>query len=184
MAVHPDLRLAEREELTRGECDLLLHEVHPRGHLRDGVLDLDPGVHLDEVRLVLAIDEKLEGPDVAVARANGRVDSELRDFLSQALADRGRWRLFDHLLVATLDRALALAEADAPPRLVDRDLCFDVPHAFETSLDVDAGVAEGRPRLARGLRPEALELGRRGRLAHPAPAAAGLRLQHHRITDG
>src|SRR5207244_934956 len=86
--------------------------------------------------------------------------------------------------VAPLDRALALAEADARAVLVDGDLRLDVAHAFETALDVDALVAERCLRLAARLLPEPGQLrGRRG-LAHAAAATPGLRLEHHRIADG
>src|SRR5439155_11348385 len=91
--------------------------------------------------------------------------------------------LLDHLLIAPLDRAFTLAETDAPARVVHRDLRLDVAHPLEAALDVDAIVAKGRLRFARRLRPQALQLARRDRLAHAATAAAGLRLQHHRIAD-
>ena len=147
------------------------------------MLDLDARVHLDEVRLVLRVNEKLERADVAVAEAHRRVDGEARDLLAQALADRRGGRLLDHLLVPALDGALALAEADPPPRRVDRDLGLHVTHALEAPLDVEAVVPERRLRLRGRLWPEALQLARRGRLAHAPSAAAGLGLEHHRVPD-
>ena len=59
---------------------LLLHDVDARRHLRDGVLDLQPGVHLDEVECAV-LDEKLEGADAAVA--------DLPAGFGAALADLG-----------------------------------------------------------------------------------------------
>ena len=147
------------------------------------MLDLNARVDFDEVRLVLRVDEKLERADVPVTRAHGGIDGELGNVLAKALADRRGRRLLDHLLIPSLDRALALAEADASARFVYRDLRLDVAHALEASLHVDAVVAKRCARLTRGLRPETLELGRRDRLAHAAPAAAGLGFQHDRIPD-
>src|SRR5207302_8150056 len=111
------------------------------------------------------------------------VDRATGDLLTQLLADRRRRRFLDELLIAPLDRALALAEADARAVLVDRDLGLDVTHALETALEVYALITERRLRLAARLLPEALQLAGGGGLAHAAPAAAGLRLQHHRIAD-
>src|SRR5207237_863059 len=92
---------------ARRESDLLLHEVHARGHLGDRVLDLDARVDLDEVRLVLLVDEKLERADVAVTGAHRGIDGKLGDVLAEALADGRRGRLLDHLLIPSLDRAFA-----------------------------------------------------------------------------
>ena len=79
------------------------------------MLHLDARVDIDEVGPVLRVDEELERADVAVAEPHGRVDREARDLLPERLPDGRRRRLFDHLLIAPLDRALALAKADAPP---------------------------------------------------------------------
>ena len=40
---------------------LLLHEVEAGHHLRDGVFDLEPGVHFEEVEIAVAIEEELDG---------------------------------------------------------------------------------------------------------------------------
>src|SRR5687767_5863225 len=179
----PDLLVAERQRLAGGERDLLLHEVDPGHRLGDRVLDLDPRVHLDEVLTVVAVDEELEGADTAIAEVNGRVDRALLDALPELLGDRRRRSLLEHLLVAPLDRAFALAETHAGAAVVDQDLRLDVTDALEIALDVDAVVPERRLRLTFRLLPEPLEVPRRLRFAHAAAAAAGLRLQHHGIAD-
>ena len=43
-----DVLLAQRERLALRDQDLLADEVEAGHELRDGVLDLDPGVHLHE----------------------------------------------------------------------------------------------------------------------------------------
>ena len=148
------------------------------------MLDLDAGVHLDEVRLPGRVDEELERADAAVAEALRGIDGVALDPAAELLVDRDGRRLFDHLLVAPLDRALALAAADRLAAVVDQDLCLDVPDALEVAFEVEAVVTEARLRLAAGLLPEALEVARRLGLAHPAPATARARLQHDRVADG
>src|SRR5207245_318370 len=148
VALDPDLLLAERERLSGRERDLLLHQVDAGGGLGDGVFDLDARVHLDEVVVAVFVHEELERADVAVAAAHRGIDRASRDLLAELLADRRRRRLLDELLVAPLDRALALAKADARAVLVDRDLRLDVPHALEAALEVETLVAERCLRLA------------------------------------
>jgi hypothetical protein len=63
-SVAPDLNLLllEPEPLPHGDPKLGLDQVHPRHHLRDGVLHLDAGVHLNEVEVALLVHQKLQGP--------------------------------------------------------------------------------------------------------------------------
>src|SRR5205085_9755551 len=110
--------------------DLLLQQIDA-GHRRsDGVLDLGTGVHLDEVGLPGRVDEELERADAPVAEAFRGVDRVALDPAAELLVDRDGGRLLDHLLVAPLDRALALADADRLAAVVDQDLGLDVPDAL------------------------------------------------------
>ena len=97
--------------------------------------------------------------------------------------EHGRGRLLDHLLVATLDRAVALAQVDDRPVLVGGDLHLDVAGRGDESLDVEALVAERGARLAAGQasRPSSSS-GSRGQL-DPAAAPAARRLQQQRVAD-
>src|SRR3989337_2813873 len=67
MAVEADVLLAERKRRTRRNPDLLDDEVEPGDHLRDGVLDLEPGIHLDEVELAPLVEE-LHGAAAEIGR--------------------------------------------------------------------------------------------------------------------
>src|SRR5206468_3278907 len=99
--------------------DLLLHEVDAGHRLGDGVLDLDARVHLDEVGLPRCVDEELERADAAVPEAFRRVDRVPLDAPTELLVNGNGGRLFEHLLVAPLDGALALADADRFAAVVD-----------------------------------------------------------------
>jgi hypothetical protein len=59
----------------------------------------------------------------------------------------GEGRLLDELLVAPLDRALALAEVHDAAVRVGQHLDLDVARLDHGSLEVDRRVAEGRTRL-------------------------------------
>jgi hypothetical protein len=70
-----------------------------------------------------------------------------------------------------------------PAGSLGQDLDLDVADAGEVLLDVHRAVAEGRLGLARGGVEVAFELGFGLDDAHAAPAAAGHRLQDHRIAE-
>ena len=79
MAPGDDVLLAKRERLTGGDPDLLADQVDAGDHLGDGVLDLDPGVDLDEVELILLIDQELTGTGIDVTDSPGQADRGLAD---------------------------------------------------------------------------------------------------------
>ena len=65
----PHVVLAERQGLAGGDAQLLLDEVEAGDQLGDRVLDLQPGVHLHEERLVggVAGDDELDRAGAGVA---------------------------------------------------------------------------------------------------------------------
>ena len=95
--------------------------------------------------------------------------------------ERGRRRLLEHLLVAALHRALALAEREHRAVRVGEQLDLDVPRALEVALEVDAVVAERRPApRAAAAASASSSSSRRAHDAHAAPAAARGRLDDQR----
>ena len=64
--------------------------------------------------------------------------------------DRGARRLFDELLVAPLDRAVALEQMHRVAVAVRENLHLHVPGTQKVLLDVDGVVAERRARLGLG----------------------------------
>ena len=95
----------------------------------------------------------------------------------------GRRRFLDDLLVASLHRAVALAEPDRVLVLVGEHLDLDVARVLEELLQVHGGVAEGGAGFgARGLHRRDQ---RRLRVddAHAAAAAAARGLDDDRIAD-
>src|SRR5204862_1180330 len=66
MTAQLDVFLPERELLAGGDPDLLLHEIDAGHHLRHRMLDLDPRIHLDEMKLAVLV-EKLERARTPIA---------------------------------------------------------------------------------------------------------------------
>src|SRR5207244_11814356 len=120
LGVQPDLdrvaaprRAAGRlQALARGDPELLAHEVDSGRGLADRMLDLQPRVQLDAAEGPVGTEQELERAGVAVADRLRRPFGRRFHLLAQARGERGRWRLLDQLLMAPLDRALALAEGE------------------------------------------------------------------------
>src|SRR5215831_8798670 len=85
VAVEAHILLTERQRRARRDPDLLDDEVEPGNHLGDGVLDLKPRVHLDEVELASFVEE-LDRADAAVVELAHRPSHRLADVDGIALA--------------------------------------------------------------------------------------------------
>src|SRR5512139_3498965 len=178
-----DLLLLVLQRQAGGDADLLLHDVDAGDGLGDGVLDLQPGVHLHEVELVVGIEQEFDRAGVDVAHRPGSAHRQLADVLTLRLGQLRTRRDLDELLVAPLDRAVALEQVDDVALGVAEDLHLDVLGAHHAFLDEDLGLAE---RLA-GFGDHAVVVLQQVFLAvaaaDAAAAAAVGRLQHHRIAD-
>src|SRR6266508_3282378 len=142
------LVLADARRLARRDQHLLTHEVDARDQLGDGVLHLDARVHLQEPVVAIPVEEALDGACAPVAHRPRAVHGDATDALAEIQGDRGRRCLLDDLLVATLDRAVALAQVDEVPVPVSEHLHLDVAGILDELLHVDGGVREVRLSLA------------------------------------
>ena len=61
-----------------GDADLLEDEVDVGDHLGHRMLDLDAGVHLDEVELAVLVEE-LDGADAEIVELAHRLGDDLAD---------------------------------------------------------------------------------------------------------
>ena len=158
--------------------ELVGDEVAPGDHLRDRVLDLEPRVHLEEGGRAAVIDAGTRRCPRSRSRPPARGSAPRRRAASRsAVVDRGRRRLLEDLLVAALDRAVALAEVDARAVLVEQDLDLDVARADDQPLEDRAGrrrtplpprAGPRRSRRGASSRPRTV------RMPLPPPPAAGL----------
>ena len=171
--VPPPLHVLLREAQLEpgGDPDLLLHEVDAGHRFGDGMLHLQPGVDLEKVELPFAEDE-LDRAGVHVARGGGGPDRGFAHGRPEVRREGRRGGLLHDLLVAALDRALALAEVHGVAVAVADDLDLDVAGMEHVSLEIHGRVAESRASgLSRAL-DRGLELGLRLDYLHPDAAAA------------
>ena len=73
-----DFVLRRRQFAAGGDADLLEHQVDIGDHLGDGMLDLDAGVHLDEIELAVLIQE-LDGADAEILHVLHRLGAGRAD---------------------------------------------------------------------------------------------------------
>ena len=179
MPGHGDVVLRDRQLLARGDAHLPFDQVEAGDHFGDRVLDLQAGVHLHEEELVGPVggDDELDGARAGVVHAARGVAGRGADAGPGRGVQQRRRRLLDHLLVAALQAAFALAEVDDVAVAVGEHLHLDVAGAQHESLEEQRVVAERRapPRAARW---RARPAGRDGscttRMPLPPPPADGL----------
>src|SRR5881398_680143 len=128
-------------------AQLLVDEVDSRDELGDGMLDLDATVQLEEEE-VTALEHELGRAGAAVADRACEGSRRVAEGDTERLVEGGRRRLLEHLLVAALDRALALAERDHRTVSVAEQLHLHMPRPLDVALAEDTVVAERCLRLA------------------------------------
>src|SRR3954447_9133033 len=101
MAIEADVFLPEGEGRAGSDADLLDDEIDASDHLRYGVLDLETGIHLDEIEL-LAFVEELHGADAAIAQLPHGLGDGLANSVAFAGIERRRGGLLPQLLVPPL----------------------------------------------------------------------------------
>ncbi len=182
-AVALHVRLRQRQLLAGGDADHQLDQVQAGDALGHRMLHLQARVHLQEVEALVLADHELHRARALVLHGLGQRHGLLAHRLARRLADEGRRRLLDHLLVAPLDRALALVQVDHVAVRIAQHLDLDVARLLDELLDEHAVVAEAVARLV-AARGEALEgfLVVEGH-AQALAAAAGRGLDHHGVAD-
>ena len=181
-AVHPHIVLREGKLLPRRDADHLFDQVEPGHFLGHRMLDLEPGVHLEEVERAIRRDDQLDRPRAIISHRRGEGDRLLAHRLAHFGRDERRRRFLDDLLVAALDRAFALAQIKHRAMLVAEQLDLDMAGVLDEFLDEYAVVAEAAQPLALGRLEPFADIGFAIGQPHPLAPAAGRGLHHHRKT--
>src|SRR2546428_10041970 len=106
------------------------------------MLDLEPGVHLQEEKSPSLVEDELHCPGTHVADRRGQGNGRLLHVFAELGADGGRRRFLNDLLVPALDRALAFVKRDDPTMRVAEHLDLDVAWPADIGLEEDRSVAE------------------------------------------
>src|SRR5271166_3071389 len=80
-----DLALLEVELFAQGEENAFLDEINTGYHFGNAVLNLDAGIHLDEIEVAVGSREKFDCANIGVADNFGGPNRSLAHFVAQAL---------------------------------------------------------------------------------------------------
>src|SRR5208283_6153794 len=94
------------------------------------------------------VGDKLDRASALVPCSKRRTSGRLRHGRARLLRETRRRAFLDHLLVAPLQRAIALEEMDAVSMPVGEHLHLDVTRRGDVLLDQDPSMFESRMRLA------------------------------------
>ena len=170
--------------LAFGDPDLRLDDVEPGDDLGHRMLDLDARIDLDEVEFAgVGVDQEFDRAGADIFGRAADLQRRLAEPLARGLVEIGRRRALDHLLVAALDRTVALEEMHEIAMRIAEDLHLDMARAAHQLFEIDLILAEGVLGLALGAQHGVDELVLALDRSHAAPAAAPGGLEHDRIAD-
>ena len=86
-----DVVLSERERLTIGNENLLLHEVDAHNLLGDRMLNLQTGVHLKEVEILVFVYEKLYSACAHISHCLGCCHCGGAHLGAELIGEEWRW---------------------------------------------------------------------------------------------
>ncbi len=109
MSSDQDVFLLERKPLSRRDSDLQLDQVQPRDQFRHRMLHLQPRVHLQEIKVLLLVHKKLDGPGIPVPGGFGHEHCDFSHAAAHVGIDQRRRSLLQHLLMPPLYGTLAFA---------------------------------------------------------------------------
>src|SRR5438874_5178225 len=182
MSVQLYLVLRQRQFLAERDTELPFHQIDAGNQLGHGMLNLQPGVHLDKEH-ALAIGNKFDGAGADIADGGCRFPPGGAYCLALRGIERWRWGFLDHLLMPALQRAFALEQRQQIAVTVPDYLHLDVTRVLDEFLDQHAIIAKSGFSLALGADDRCLELTGRTDDAHAASAAAGGGLDQHGKAD-
>jgi len=159
------------DALAHRNVELHADQVRAGYFFGDGVLDLDAGVHFEEVEFAVAVEQEFDGAGVRVMHGAREANGGFAHAVAQFLADAKGRRFFDDLLVAALDGAVAFTEMQNVAMCIAENLHFDVTDVVERLFQGHAIGGEGGERLAAGGGKGFGEIRFRNDAALAAPAA-------------
>jgi hypothetical protein len=101
MAGNHHIALVELQMASVGNADLLAHEIQAGNQFCNRMLDLQPGVHLDEEELPMLV-KKLDGSHTQIAELGQRLRDGLSDLIADLDIECGRGGFLPDFLVTAL----------------------------------------------------------------------------------
>ena len=180
-AIALDIRLCDGKLLASCHPNHEFHQVQPGDAFGDRMLHLQAGVHFQKVKTLVLADDKLHRAGALVLHRLGQCHRLLTHGLARGIADKGRRRLFNHLLVAALDRAFTLVEVQHVAVAVSNQLNLDVARFLHELFHKHTVIAETVACLVAATGEAFKGLFVVVRHTQALAAASGAGLDHHRV---
>mmetsp|Transcript_6121 Transcript_6121/g.15524 ORF Transcript_6121/g.15524 Transcript_6121/m.15524 type:complete len:645 (-) Transcript_6121:547-2481(-) len=181
-----DLALEEAnitETLSLCNTNLSLHKVSTSDFFGNGVFHLNTWVNFDKVMLVsFRIHKELESTSIAVASSLGQTNSVVAELFAKSRIQSNCRCDLDHLLVTTLNRAIAFEQVHHITLAIGQDLNLDMTRVQEVGLGKDSPVAKELFTFADTTRIGFFHLGHVAHHTHATTAATHGRLEDDRQT--
>ena len=108
---------------------------------------LDSGVHFHEIKLSGLIQKKFYGSCTFIACCLCCPYCCLTHFLSQIIRDCDTWRLFDHFLVTSLNRAVSFSQMNYISVFIRKNLHFNMSGILHKPFQIHGIIGKGMDRL-------------------------------------
>ena len=150
MAVELHLLLSQRQRQSFGDVQLPGHQIEAGDQFGHRVFHLQPGVHLQKVKLPARIQQELHGASADVIHRATRLERRFAHGLAQLGGHHRAGRFLDDFLMATLDRTVALAKVDQVAVLVAEQLNLDVTRVDQRLFEDQFVTAKPMQRFGAG----------------------------------
>ena len=147
------------------------------------MLHLNPSVHFNEVEITGAIYDEFHRACVLITERTGGRQGSPMEILAQRCIKVGGRRLFDQLLVPSLNGALPLSQVDDPSGSIAEYLHFDVSGVGHRLFQIETRVSTGTLRFGSGSDNRFCQPVGGLHRAHSASATAEHGLNKERIAD-
>ena len=108
------------------------------------MLHLDAGVDFNKVKVLLRIDNELDGARIGVVGMLDQTHGRFADFASCFLTQRWRGTFLNQLLMPPLSGTISFPKMHNVPVLICEDLNLDVPRLLDKLFQVDTRIPKRR----------------------------------------
>ena len=135
--LHLDIILGHPQPFTARKTNLLLDQVDSSHHLGNRMLNLDAGIHLDEVEVEVPVDDKLHRAGIGIAGCFHQLLRRNSHLVPNFRRQPRRGRLLDQLLMPALETAITLAKMDHLAMVISEDLDLHMPGLLHVLLEIN-----------------------------------------------
>ena len=114
------------------------------------MFDLQTGVHLKKVKILCAVDDKFHSPRAGIPHRLRQCTGLLTHGLAHFGGEEWARGLFNHLLIAPLNRTLALIEINAIAMAISQDLNLNMARLGDEFLNKNPVIAKTAGRFILG----------------------------------